>query len=93
MTNCKHKVVFSEEYKSIYNGSELTHVWGISDGCPVCGHGLDDEEAKIALSQMYVREVAELVFTAFENKRDYLKAVSELSANGITTTLSPKVAN
>lgn len=93
MQKCKHKVRFVETLD--IKGSYQRHYneWRIAGGCILCVEMWKDDDIKSGLLQTYTQEIAELIFTAFESKRTYLKAVSELSANGIITTLSPKVAN
>lgn len=87
---CNHKIAFLEESKDYGNHEGRMHEWILKSECLLCGGGLKDEEIKIALSQMYAQEIAELVFVAYQSKRACYEALSKLSANGITTSLSPQ---
>lgn len=93
MQNCNHRVVFLENSDDENVNLILIYARSLVGRCPVCKDELDKEEIRDALLEMYSPEVAELIFVAFENKRSYLAAVSKLSANGITTALSPRVDN
>ena len=81
--NCKHCVSFCEFNLSVERNSVEFYEKEIIATCPICLYRLDDQEIKLALQNMYSSKVSELIYKAYENKKEYFNAVHELSKMGI----------
>jgi len=81
--NCKHCVSFYEFNFSMEKNLVSIYEKGIRSTCPICFDTLDDQEIKLALQNMYSSKVSELIYKAYENKKEYFNAVHELSKMGI----------
>jgi hypothetical protein len=90
MENCKHKVGFKESRRDKPNRAGESHEWHLNSACFVCGRDLTNTEVKKALLQIYTHEIADLIFIAFEHRKNYLQISSTLSSNGISINFLPE---
>jgi len=84
MENCKHFVSFVEINRSkTINGVEIFWI-EIRAVCPSCLMTLENEEIKIALLNMYIPKVADLVYKTFMHKTGFYVSVHDLNRMGLT---------
>lgn len=95
MTKCNtHKIIFLENLKNVSDvSSEFGEIYQINAECPVCRYTLNDDEIRDTLLSLYSKEIADLVYSAFNNKRAYLKDVASLTEKGISINFAPKIEN
>ena len=91
MNDCQHCVSFIEVNRSKNtNGVEIFYI-EIRAVCPVCLYVLKNfEEVKMALKNMYVPKVTELVYKAYTHKVAFYMSVHDLNEMGLTYPLMQK---
>ena len=89
MSDCKHKVVFYENYNKSFKNLIAISRWSIGAQCPDCHKDISDDEVVLTMKRVYAPEIAKLVIKCYEHKKAYYEAITELSANGVTCILFP----
>ncbi len=92
MEPCNHKVKFSDNKEVKCCGPESTIKWSIIGICPLCGDVIKDDQIIKALKSTYDRNIAIQIYKGFKSKERYFEAISELSRNGVDSSIF-QVAN
>ena len=90
---CKHNVKFFEDRKTEVVGGILNYEWQIDSRCPMCGECMNGEEIRVALLNVFTSEVAEMIFSAYTHRKEYLQVCNKLSKLGIENNIIPRVDN